>query len=134
MDIKLRAKLSAYSKISSIEGVNTTLPLPSVDNVGAVIGVGDSGQYTLFPTIKKENVDEMFVNDDIIETVIKEEIDTLFEGLEEPTTVTKQEIDDLFPDEETESRVEKEDIDTLFNENGGSIGTVSFSEIDSLFN
>jgi hypothetical protein len=132
MDIKLRARLSAYSKISSVEGLNTTLPQPSAEISGAVVGVGDDGQYTLFPTIKKENVDEMFVGLDSPVSVKKDEIDELFKEEDVPTSVTKGEIDKLFEPEEEDDTVSKSDIDELFDEKS-SIGTVSFSEIDLLF-
>ena len=133
MDIKIRARLSAYSKIASVEGVSTSLPLPGIDNVGAVLGVGNEGQYTLFPTVKNEQVDEMFLGMDVAQSVEKDEIDTLFKDEEQPVSVTKGAIVSLFEGEEEDTIVEKDDIDELFTEETPT-GTVSFSEIDSLFN
>ncbi len=133
MDIKIRARLSAYSKIASVEGLNTTLPLTREDDAGAVLGVGENGTYTLFPTVGKEKVDEMFIDVSGPTTVEKEDIDTLFEEEKEHTAVTKEEIDSLFSTDEKPEAVGKEDIDTLFHNNESPIGTVSFADIDSLF-
>ncbi len=133
MDIKIRARLSAYSKISSVDGINTQLPLVGEGDVGAVLGVGETGTYTLFPTVSKDKVDEMFIDTQGPSSVEKEEIDTLFEEEKETTSVTKEEIDSLFEDADKPESVDKDDIDTLFKERETSIGTVSFADIDSLF-
>ena len=133
MDIKIRARLSAYSKIASVEGVNTSLPFVGKGDAGSVVGVSAEGSYTLFPTVGKEQVDEMFVDSPNPTTVEKDDIDTLFKETEEPVSVTKAEIDSLFEKDTKPESVGKEDIDTLFNDKGQTIGTVSFAEIDSLF-
>ena len=132
MDIKLRARLSAYAKVDSIESLGTQLPSPDAMYSGAVLGVGDSGKYTLFPKIGTQDVDNLFQNMEEDRTVTKTEIDELFTDEEEPVAVTKTDIDSLFKDEDEAEAVSKESIDTLFASNH-TPGTVSFSEIDSLF-
>lgn len=117
MDIKLRARLSAYSKIESINGLNSNTPVPDATAAGSVLGVNNSGNYTLFPTVSHAEIDNLFGNvgtDDI---------------------VTKDEIDTLFPEEEVKDEpVTKDQIDTLFPEEEPEVSTVSFADIDSLFN
>lgn len=119
MDIKLRARLSAYSKINSISDVNSNIPLPEASDAGNVLGVGDTGNYTLFPPITEGDIDILFTNQDENDTVTKEEIDTLFPETKEPETITKEEIDTLFPKNQganTEmKKVSYSDIDSLFN-------------------
>lgn len=117
MDIKLRARLSAYSKIESISGLNSNTPVPDATSVGSVLGVNNSGMYTLFPTVKQEDIDGLFTDVIPDEIVSKEDIDTLFE---EETV--------------TDEPVSKEQIDTLFEEEEPVVSTVSFADIDSLFN
>lgn len=133
MDIKLRARLSAYSKISSIEGVNQTLPLVGADDVGAVLGVGNDGNYTLLKSVSNDSVDEMFTYSTYPTPVEKPDIDKLFEEKDKPSSVTKDEIDTLFGDKDTTSAVGKEDIDSLFQLPQVRRGVVSMSDIDSLF-
>ena len=115
MDIKLRARLSAYSKIESLNGLNSNLPTTGESNQGDILGVNDKGQYTLYPKITHEAIDSLFTKD------------------ESDKVTTKEDIDGLFPEEEKEEVVSKEDINNLFEESEDEIGTVSFSEIDSLF-
>lgn len=118
MDIKLRARLSAYSKIESISGLNSGVPVPEATDTGAVLGVSDTGKYTLFPTVKETEIDSLFSDAPTEETVSKEEIDSLFEGDKAvPEAVSKEEIDTLFENKKEES----------------NISTVSFADIDSLF-
>lgn len=131
MDIKIRARLSAYAKISSIEQLNTELPLVTPDDAGAVIGVSDDGKYTLYSKIKQEQIDEMFLGDDVTQTVEKEEIDTLFDD-KDITSVSKSDIDRLFDDSDVDNSMENNANDTSENK-GDQIGVVSFSDIDSLF-
>ena len=96
MDIKLRARLSAYSKVSSLSSVS--LPNPLEGSVGDVVGVGDSGKYELFSKVTHEQIDSLFEGElDNPRVVTKDEIDTLFE--EEPSkylTVSRAQIDSLF--------------------------------------
>lgn len=116
MDIKLRARLSAYSKIESINGLTSNTPVPDATAAGSVIGVNNSGSYTLFPTVSVA------------------EIDNLFGDVGTDDIVTKEEIDTLFPDEQVRDEpVSKEEIDTLFENEKPEITTVSFADIDSLF-
>ena len=127
MDIKLRAKLSAYSRVSELIS-NSTTKLPEIgenDN-GKVVGV-DNGNYTLFPTIQKPDIDTLFEKKSEDETVTKEEIDTLFPEKDVADSVTKGQIDTLFNNHEVET-------DSPSTPNTNSYGTVSFAEIDSLFN
>jgi len=60
MDIKLRARLSAYSKIESISSIANNMPDASATEVGHVVGVGDNGQYTLFPPVGQAEVESLF--------------------------------------------------------------------------
>lgn len=116
MDIKLRARLSAYSKIESINGLTSNTPVPDATAAGSVLGVNNSGNYTLFPTVSTA------------------EIDNLFGDVGTDDIVTKEEIDTLFPDEQVKDEpVSKDQIDTLFKEEEPEITTVSFADIDALF-
>ena len=141
MDIKIRARLSAYSRISSVEGLKTNIPDPTASDAGHVLGVGDTGNYTLFPSVTTTDIDSLFQNEELDETVKKDEIDSLFpeEGSDDVESVTKDDIDSLFNDSITSESVTKEEIDNLFEDAPGAsseetYGTVSFAEIDSLFN
>jgi hypothetical protein len=100
LEIKLRARLSAYSKVDALGGVTSDLPVAGEDNVCDVLGVGANGEYTLLQTVSREDIDELFKDLGDVETVEKGMIDTLFEGIKEDDDV---------------GRVSKADIDTLFN-------------------
>lgn len=81
MDIKLRARLSAYSKIESIDGVNSNVPAPDATAAGNVLGVNNSGKYTLFPTVSTAEIDTLFEPEDEepeISTVSYADSDSLF--------------------------------------------------------
>lgn len=134
MDIKLKARLSAYSKLESLSGLQSNVPDPDATAAGNVLGVNDIGKYTLFPSIDHSDIDTLF--QDVIpdETVTKEEINELFKDEEIDQTVTKEEINTLFEQKDEIESVDKDDIDTLFNNKEDSIGTVSYAQIDSLFN
>lgn len=152
MDIKLRARLSAYAKVDSIGHLQTFIPDPSTAKDGTVLGV-DTGKYTLFPSLNNTDIDNMFQEpnvtvvdksqiDDLFkettepESVTKTEIDKLFEESEEPEAVDKTEIDSLFKEEEDPESVTKEEIDNLFDETEKpteDVETVSFADIDKLF-
>lgn len=116
MDIKIKARLSAYSKFDTSKGSGGFLPDPMSATDGTVLGVNE-GKYTLFPKVNKEDVDGLFV------------------GLDEPQSVTKDAIDGLFEDKDDTKPVTKTVIDTLFgaDQYEATIGTVSYSAIDSLF-
>lgn len=140
MDIKIRGRLSAYSRISSVEGLKTNIPDPTASDAGHVLGVGDTGKYTLFPSITTSDIDGLFLDEESDEIVKKDEIDSLFpeEGSDDVESITKDEIDSLFNDTTTSESVTKEEIDNLFEDAPGAsseetYGTVSFAEIDSLF-
>lgn len=152
MDIKLRARLSAYSKIESLEGLQNNIPVPDTGDYGSVLGVGDTGKYTLFPrisqedmdsqlgtigapdTVTKDSIDNLFVTQEEPTAIDKATIDTLFGKEEEPEAVDKSTIDTLFTSTDEPDAVDKEEIDTLFKkEPTETIGTVSYAEIDSLF-
>lgn len=89
MDIKLKAKLAAYSKMESMEILNTRVPHAAID--------------TLFdPAINPE-------------AITNKDIDELFKG-EEDITVSKDKIDTLFSINNSEiNKVSYADIDKLFN-------------------
>ena len=109
MDIKLRARLSAYSKIESVpqSGGGSGLPDTSLIPPGTIVGVGENG-FIPVPSITKEDVDTLFtnVNEDTNNVVTKEEIDSLFDPKDnestetskqqDPRAITKEEIDSLF--------------------------------------
>ena len=93
MDIKLNARLSAYSKVQA---------------------VSDSCEHEY---VSKEQIDELFKETDLPTSVTKSEIDELFENTDEPTSVTKDQIDDLFEEEQDESNITSvsySEIDSLF--------------------
>lgn len=92
MELKLRAKLTAYSKLDITSSPSSGLPHASELDAGSVVGVSEAGQYELFPTVTCD------------------EIDSLFDPQSQPTSVTKDEIDSLFDDQS----VTKQDIDSLF--------------------
>lgn len=111
MDIKLRARLSAYSKVSAISGE------------------GDCEHII----ITDKDIDNLFENIDEPQSVKKNEIDSLFVTQEEPESVTKNEIDSLFEEVAEPESVSKDDIDDLFVPEEETITSVSYKEIDSLF-
>ena len=111
MDIKLRARLSAYSKVEAVRA--------TIDDI---------------PTIKNSDIDGLFPGQ--VETAVsKGKIDTLFAEEKKPIAVDKATIDTLFDNTgTTHSAVDKSAIDTLFeNDNDATIGRVSYAAIDSLF-
>lgn len=92
MDIKIKARLSAYSKVNSFGDVN-------IDNV------------------RNSDIDTLFKEEPKEGTVTKDEIDTLFSN--EPNkygTVDKDTIDTLFTEEDEEEveSVSFDEIDSLF--------------------
>ena len=116
MDIKLRARLSAYSKVESISGLNSNIPAPDVTAAGNVLGVNNSGNYTLFPSVSTP------------------EIDNLFSDVGTNTTVTKEEIDTLFHEEKLhDASVIRDRVSTPSDQESTQVSTVSVVDIDSLF-
>lgn len=118
MDIKLRARLSAYSKVDSLSDSTNGLPDTSLPGAeGALVGVGSGGNFTLFPAISNPEIDTLFNNENQSSLVTKDEIDTLFTEEKDPSAVSKDEIDELFETTEEENTITR----------------VSYAEIDSLF-
>lgn len=110
MDIKLRARLCAYSRITELE--------PNIPE-----------------KVTDEQIDDLFTNMDVPTSVTKDEIDNLFTEQEAPKSVTKADIDNLFANSEDKPEsVQKDTIDTLFDETAtDNVTSVTFAEIDSLF-
>lgn len=92
MDIKLHARLSAYSKVDAISNGEC------------------SHEY-----VTEEQIDDLFEDMQEPISVTKSEIDTLFEEVDEPKSVSKKEIDKLFtaPEQPVKS-VSYSEIDSLF--------------------
>ena len=92
MDIKLRARLSAYSKAEAVRA--------TVDDI---------------PTISRSDIDGLFPGRTEL-AVSKGKIDTLFEEDKKPIAVDKATIDTLFNANDTSvGRVSYAAIDSLFN-------------------
>ena len=135
MEIKLRARLSAYSKVDSFSASNSILPDTTLAGAeGSILGVGSQGKFTLFPTLSEEKIDSLFETQGP-GVVQKSEIDSLFENSDQdPVVVNKDKINTLFETEEDPEVVGKDKIDTLFDESKeDTITRVSYAEIDSLF-
>lgn len=127
MDIKLRARLTAYSKIESMPtsgvggstggGSNGSAPLPDIDLAGdgTILGVKD-GKYTMIPSVDLSAIGGLFGDTEI-----------------DPTTIHVSQIDTLFPDFQEAESIKKSDIDTLFDDQIKVDTKVSFDAIDSLF-
>ena len=76
-NIRLHARLSAYSRYVPNE---VKLPEVSVDQFGAFLGVGSSGNYELFNNTPECRVDALFgeFEDKPDQSVNKKMIDSLF--------------------------------------------------------
>lgn len=110
MDIKLRARLSAYSKVDAVRA--------TIDDI---------------PTISNSDIDGLFPGR-VESAVSKGKIDTLFAEDKKPMAVDKAAIDTLFDGQETKTTaVDKATIDTLFDGEESTVGRVSYAAIDSLF-
>lgn len=119
MNIKLRAKLSAYSKVDSLASIASYIPEPEVTEAGHIVTVGSSGEYKLMSSTSPQD------------------IDTLFEHTGS-NIVSKDDIDTLFPVSSKTNRVDKEQIDSLFGKSEkppvqNNSNKVSYAQIDSLF-
>lgn len=88
MDIKLTARLSAYSKIDSLNSISN-------------------------PTVTPEVIDTLFPQNGYSASVTKKDIDNLFIEEESDKVVDKEQIDELF--DETTRKVSYTEIDTLFD-------------------
>lgn len=66
MDIKLRARLSAYSKIGS---TSTNPDIPDIaDGDVTIVGKNDIGTYVLVPIAEREDVQTMFDSNNVADT------------------------------------------------------------------
>ena len=75
MNIKLHAKLSAYSKIAKVN----ELPEPTSSDIGGFLGVGTDGQYTIFKNVSENKIDDLFEGEEIeVTSNNKSLIDSLF--------------------------------------------------------
>lgn len=92
MDIKLRARLTAYSKIETATDIHPSIPDAAPENSGSVLGVNPSGNYTFFPSVTREDIDSLF-------------------------SFSDTDFDPPFPDDSPSdvSRISREEIDSLFN-------------------
>lgn len=78
MNIKLHAKLAAYSKISDIK-TEMGLPEPTPSDIGGFVGVGVDGKYTIFKNVSRSRIDELFTEEGIdVNATNKALIDSLF--------------------------------------------------------
>ena len=87
MEIKLKAKLAAYSKIDSIDILDSRVPHSAID--------------TLFTkntdtAITEKDIDTLFSTEEPDIIISSEKIDTLFDNNEPSTKVTYADIDKLF--------------------------------------
>ena len=57
MKIKLKARLSAYSKVRSIESM---MPSPTLEDAGKLLGVSESGEYVLISDVANNKISELF--------------------------------------------------------------------------
>ena len=74
MDIKLKAKLSAYSKIANVGGVDLDdIPLVSHDQIDSLFSKDIDPEI-----VTKNEIDELFIPSDEYEAVTHEAIDSLF--------------------------------------------------------
>lgn len=89
MEIKLRARLSAYSKIDSIETLTNRIPSSAIDTLF---------KDTLEPSlVTKGDINTMFQNEEPDRVVDRNEIDGLFQyDTDIDRKVTYAEIDSLF--------------------------------------
>lgn len=85
-EIKLRARLSAYSKIESLQELNETLPDPDSLPAGSGIVVSPEGDYVPMTAVTTDEIDALF-NANNEEDPEEEEL---------PEAVTFAEIDSLF--------------------------------------
>ena len=91
MDIKLRARLSAFSKVDAIKSTVSDIP-----------------------TVRRSDIDSLFPGQNE-RVVTKGEIDSLFLERNKPSAVDKTTIDTLFNNEkDTIGVVSYKDIDSLF--------------------
>ena len=124
MNIKLRARLSAYTKVESMQTVtDVNVPLEAIESLFA------DGRHPDIDLVTPGEIDSLFpIDKDVI--VTNSQIDSLFGG--DDFTVSNSDIDTLF--EDNIIHVTPGEIDTLFTPNDDQPSIVSFAAIDSLFN
>lgn len=86
MEIKLKAKLAAYSKIDSIDILDSRVPHKAIDTLFA---------EHLDTTVSEKDIDTLFPDEEVDLIVSDEKIDTLFSN-EPSKKVTYADIDKLF--------------------------------------
>lgn len=86
--LKLRARLSAYSKIESLQELNETLPDPDTLTPGSGIVVSPDGDFIPMNAVTSSEIDTLF-NDGHVPDVPDEEGGA-------PEAITFAEIDSLF--------------------------------------
>ena len=62
MDIRLRARLSAYSKV-----VDSNCPDPDKTVAGHVLGVDQEGTYSFLPRVSEKEIETLFPSDNSTE-------------------------------------------------------------------
>lgn len=87
MEIKLRARLAAYSRMDSIENIANRVPHKAIDTL--------FDPKELDTIVSKEDINDLFIDAEPDRVVDKEEIDSLFQ-LDNDRKVTYAEIDSLF--------------------------------------
>lgn len=77
MNIKINARLSAYSRLATTE---TILPNITPDDTGKILGVIENGQIGLFDNTSSSSIDALFdSNNTSTSSDKKSDIDSLFE-------------------------------------------------------
>lgn len=61
MNINIRARLSAYSKIDLSD---VTLPVPGEGDNNSVLGLDDNGNYSLLDVATERDIDKLFEDDE----------------------------------------------------------------------
>lgn len=75
MNIKLHAKLAAYTKVTNVN----QFPEPTSSDIGGFVGVGTDGQYTIFKNVSENKIDDLFEGEEIeVTSNNKSLIDSLF--------------------------------------------------------
>ena len=91
MNIKLRARLTAYSKIETTTDTEPSIPDDTPESSGGIQGVNSSGDYTIYPSVTRDDIDSLFNYSDT-------DVDTLFldDSELDASTINRKEIDSLF--------------------------------------
>ena len=63
MNIKLHAKLAAYTKVTNVN----QFPEPTDADIGGFVGVGTDKQYTIFKNVSENKIDELFGEQSAVE-------------------------------------------------------------------